>query len=202
MARKKAKSETKSPKQPTIRRQKRLGRQDTAFAVIDGQRIHLGIFGTQEAEKEYRRAVAEWNTGLITPKKSYSNNTTIAELVLRFLKERKYKVSPTQWDNERRPANVLVSLYGDKETSEFDINCLLAVRNVFIQKRYVRKKINDRIRSIIFIFRWGVSYKLVPSTVYHELKALISLKKGENNLPESKERRTVSLDDIEKTLAK
>ena len=95
----------------------------------------------------------------------------------------------------------LVSLYGDIDVATFDINCLRAVRNEFIQKRYVRRKINDRVQGIIFVFRWGVAYKIVPATVYHELKALIPIKKGEYDLPETKERPIVSLDDIEKTLA-
>ena len=76
------------------------------------------------------------------------------------------------------------------------------MRNEFIQKQYVRREINGRAQAIQRIFRWGVSYKLVPATVYHELKALIPIKKGEYNLPESKECPIVSLDDIEKTLEK
>jgi hypothetical protein len=89
---------TKHPKQPTIYRQKRPNRPDTAFTVIDGQRIYLGTYGSPEAEKEYRRVVAEWNTGIITPKQTQTANITVAELVLRFLKERKQKVSAIQWD--------------------------------------------------------------------------------------------------------
>ena len=75
------------------------------------------------------------------------------------------------------------------------------MRNEFIQKQYVRRENNGRVQVIQRVFRWGVSYKLVPATVYHELKALIPIKKGEYDLPESKERPIVSLDDIEKTLA-
>ena len=194
---KKAKSGTK---QPAIYRQKRRNGQDTAFTIIDGKRIHLGIFSTPDAETEYRRLVAEWNAGIVAPKAN-SVDCTVAELILRFLKERKEKASPIQLDKEQRICAVLVSLYGDADAAAFDINCLLTIRNVFIQKRYVRQKINERVRSIIFIFRWGVAYKLVPASVYHELKALIPLKKGEHELPESKERRTVSLDDVDKTLA-
>ena len=190
----------KSPKQPTIRRQKRRGRQDTAFTVIDGQRVHLGVYGTPEAKKEYHRVVAKWNTGIIAPKQT-STDITVAELVLRFLKERKEKASHTQWNHECRVGNVLVSLYGDTNTAEFDINCLRVVRNEFIQKCYVRQKINWRVQVIQRVFRWGVSYKIVPATIYHELKALIPIKKGEYDLPETKERPIVSLDDIEKTLA-
>ena len=125
----------------------------------------------------------------------------IARLAADYLKERRGKVSPIQWDNERRVIAVLVSLFGDIDAATFDINCLRTVRDVFIQKRYVRQKINERVRNIQFIFRWGVSYKLVPPSLYHELKALIPIKKGEYDLPESKERQTVSLADIEKTLA-
>jgi len=190
-----------SPKQPAIHRQKRRNGKDTAFTVIDGRRIHLGIYGTPEAEKEYRRAIAEWNTGIITPKQFNTANVTVAELVLRFLKERKEKASPIQWDKEHRISTVIVSLYGDIDVATFDINCLRSVRNEFIQKRYVRREINGRVQVIQRVFRWGVSYKLVPATVYHELKALIPIKKGEYDLPESKKCPIVSVTDIEKTLA-
>ena len=40
-----------NPKQPAIFRQERRNGKDTAFTVIDGRRIHLGIYGTPEAEK-------------------------------------------------------------------------------------------------------------------------------------------------------
>ena len=87
------------------------------------------------------------------------------------------------------------------DAGEFDINCLRGVRDAFIQKQYVRQKINERARIVQHVFRWGVSYKIVPASVYHELKTLIPIKKGEYDLPESKERQTISLADIEKTLA-
>jgi integrase len=189
-----------SPKQPTIYRQKRRNGQDTAFTRIDGRRVHLGVYGSPEAEKEYRRVVAEYNTGFIVPKQT-GTNVSVAELVLRFLKERKTKVSPLQWDFERRPAAVLVGLYGDTEAVAFDINCLRTVRNEFIKKRYVRQKVNWRIQIIQRIFRWGSSYKIVPASVWHELKSLAPITKGEYGLRESKERQTVSLADVEKTLA-
>ena len=96
MSKQETKSEQRKPKQLAIFRQKRRGRQDTAFTVIDGRRIHLGVYGTPEAEKEYRRVVAEWNTGIIAaPKQTNTADITVAELVLRFLKERQNKVSPT-----------------------------------------------------------------------------------------------------------
>jgi len=72
------------------------------------------------------RAVAEWNTNIITPKAN-TTNVTVAELVLRFLKDRKGRVSHTQWDNERMATIALVSLYSDRENAEFDINRLRAV---------------------------------------------------------------------------
>ena len=194
---KKAKS---SPKQPAIYRQKRQNGQDTAFTLIDGQRIHLGTYGTTEAETKYRRAVAEWNADIVVPKTNTAD-IIVAELVLRFLKKRKEKASAIQWDKEQRVCTVLVALYGNADVVAFDINCLRTVRNEFIQKRYVRREINARVQVIQRVFRWGVAYKLVPASVYHELKALISLKKGEHNLPESKELPIVSLADIEKTLA-
>jgi hypothetical protein len=98
--------------QPVIHRQKRRNRQDNAYTVIDGQRIYLGVYGTPEAEKEYRRIVAEYNACFATPKQA-STDVTVAELVLRFLKEREGKVTHNQRDNAYRPVLVLVSLYGD-----------------------------------------------------------------------------------------
>ena len=197
MPRKKTNSK---PKQPAIYRQKRHDGKDTAFTVIDGRRIHLGVYGSPEAEKEYRRVVAEWNAGIITLQTSTAD-VTVAELVLRFLQERKGKASPIQWDKEHRICSVLVLLYGDTDAATFDVNHLRAVRNEFIKKQYVRREINCRVQVVQHIFRWGVSYKIVPASVYHELKALIPIKKGEHNLPESKERPIVSLDDINKTIA-
>jgi hypothetical protein len=172
-------SKKQKPKQPVMYRQKRRNRQDTAFTVIDGQRIHLGVYGTPEAEKEYRRVVAEWNAGVIAPRQANSVGVTVAELVLRFLKERQNKVSATQWDNERNTAAVLVELYGDMDAATFDINCLRVARNEFIQRGFVRKKegyvrqkINWRVQVIRRVFRWGTSFKIVPSAVWNELRSL------------------------------
>ena len=139
--------------------------------------------------------------GYSPPPAASVGNMLVSELCAEFGKERRGKISQTQQDNAHRVIAVLVDLYGDTDAAAFDINCLRAVRNEFIHKGYVRKKVNWRVKIVQFIFRWGASYKIVPASVHQELKTLIPIKKGEYNLPESKERQTVSLDDIEKTLA-
>jgi hypothetical protein len=152
-----------NPKQPTIKRQKRHNGRDGSYTVIDGQRIYLGVYDSPESEKEYRRVVAEYNAGFITPKQA-STDVTIAELVLRFLKEREGKVSVIQWEHEQRVATVLVSQYGDRDTATFDINCLRAVRNVFIEQGYVRQKIEDK---VVETDRFTDGNRYQPSLLYN-----------------------------------
>jgi integrase len=188
------------------------------FIWLDGQRHYFSAKDKREAEVKRKQFLANlWlgnpgapsgtdgssPPGRIVPcnPPSDTGDVLIAELCADYLNERRGKVSPTQLDNERRIIALLVSLYGKTGAAAFDINCLRVVRNEFIQRGFVRQKINWRVRRIQFMFRWGASYKIVPASVYQELKTLIPIKKGEYDLPESRERQTISLADIEKTLA-
>ena len=140
------------------------------FSWHNGKRVYHGKWGTPEANRNYSQFLQDLTQGSGALPENGKNcppvqgnvtgNTLVAELCSAFLQERREKVSPTQWDNERQVIAVLVSLYGDKETATFDINCLRTVRHEFIRKRYVRRKINWRVQIVKSIFRWGASFKI------------------------------------------
>ena len=48
-----------APRIPKLRRQREPSRPDRAFVQVDGQRIHLGIYGSEEANERYARVVEE-----------------------------------------------------------------------------------------------------------------------------------------------
>jgi len=68
-----------------------------AYVRIHGRKLYLGIHGTAEAQREYHRVIAEYHANASEPPKD-AKSVTLDELCLRFLEDRKNKITPSQWD--------------------------------------------------------------------------------------------------------
>lgn len=70
-------------KDPTYRRLKEKGRPDRAFVELNGRRIYLGKYGTEESKRKFFRVLAEWtaNGRQLTVGQT---ELTIVELIARF----------------------------------------------------------------------------------------------------------------------
>lgn len=109
-----------------------------ALVEIDGRRIYLGKFDTEESKEKYRRIVAEWlqqGHQIAAPQsiENRENDLTIVELILAFIKyaETYYVKNGKQTDelNGLKAAfRPLKELYGHDFTHSFGPKQLKTVR--------------------------------------------------------------------------
>jgi len=80
-----------------------------AYVRIHGRKIYLGTHGTAETQREYHRVIAEFHAHASAPPKD-KNSITLDELCLRFLEDKKIKVSSTQWDNYKNLVEIVLTI--------------------------------------------------------------------------------------------
>ncbi len=107
---------------------------------------------------------------------------------------------------------ILVGLFGDTPTDEFGPIRLRAVRNAMVagdpnaigrdgepkpRQPWSRSFVNKQVKRLKHLFKWGVSWELVPATVATALAAVESLKVGDTEAAEGKTRRAVPDADLQ-----
>ena len=157
-----------------------------AVVRIDGRDHYLGAHGSQESIDRYNGLIAEW----ITRQRSGEDlaiepdpNLTINELLAAYLKfANRYYVKdgqPTkEVSNLKYALKPLAAVYGVSEIKDFGPLRLKTVRETLVYSGLSRKVVNDRIKRIKRVFRWGVENQLVAPGVLHALEAVAPLKRG------------------------
>ncbi len=160
-----------------------------ALVQINGERIYLGKFGTEESQENYRRRVAEWLTSgknppsaIVTP--SITRPIAVSELILAFWHHAKQRYvkngEPTSEIRSFRTAlRPVRHLYGHGPVTNFGPLALVACRQELIEAGICRKRINQHVGRIRHVFKWGVARELVPETVWRALCAVEGLRLGE-----------------------
>ena len=180
-----------------------------ALVQIDGQRIYLGKHGSKESKEKYCRIVAEWlQNGQQPPPSLQATNgsrLSIAELILAFWKHAEtYYVKngePTREQmNLRLAFRPLRRLYGHSRATDFGPRQLKVVRQTMIDADNTREYINNNIRRIRRMFRWGVEGELIPPNVWHGLQAVSGLRKGRCGVRESEPVEPVPNEIVQQTL--
>jgi hypothetical protein len=179
---------------PKLCKQKR-SRGDRAYVKINRVRIYCGLWGTPQSEEKYQRLIAEWNVTKQAPVHSVSkkSSVTVSLLVNVFLesyaKENYVKNGRQTSTYECVVCSVreLVHLYGSLLVDEFSHLALETLQQKITfsrrspwgevsDKPLARKTVNDRIKSIRHIFKWGVGRGLVDPMTHYALMALPLLK--------------------------
>ena len=171
-----------------------------AYVRIHGRKTYLGIHGTAEAQREYHRVVAEYHANASAPPRD-KKGITLDELCLRFLEDKKDKISAKQWGNYKSLIEILLSQYAGLPAHEFSPNKLRTLRVEFVKRGYVRQQCNKRAGLVRSIFKWGASHELVAAETWNALRSLEYIKKGETIAPEGKKRKAIPQSYIERTLA-
>ena len=172
---------------PKYRRHKGSGQ---ALVQLNGERIYLGKYGTEESKEKYRRLVAEFLAGSQKPKAASqgafrsASPIKVKELILAFWRHAKQRYvkngQPTSEIRSFRTAlRPIRNLYGREPVTSFGPLALVACRQKLIEAGYCRKRINQHVGRIRQAFRWGVSRELVPETVWRALCAVEGLRVGE-----------------------
>lgn len=172
---------------PSLRRQtgamKRDGTRgpDRAFVVIDGQRRYLGAWGTRESKAKYHALLAEHAAGIRevpTIEDDDQCDMAIAELVVLYLDhlaqrhEQGRLARPGAYD----PAmDTLVELYGPMPICDFAPKHLIAIQQLFVQRGWHSRTVNERVSQIRRMFRWGIPREYTTAAQSHALEQVESV---------------------------
>ena len=182
-----------------------LYKQSGKYAVvyIDGKRIFLGLYGSEESKVAYARALAERaNPNFIPPKKE--KDVTVKELAAAFLDHAEATLKKPNYEHHRTAVmDFLLKLYGDGTlVNDFKPSNLKMVREAMIKarrkdgrQRFCRGMINDYVCRIVRIFHWGVEEGVVLSDTAAVLKAVKPLPEGYPGTFDHDEREDV-LDEV------
>ena len=178
-----------------------------AVVRIDGKDRYLGKFGSEESRREYDRLIAEWlAAGRRLPAGTAGDGLTINELLLSYWRwaEKTYRDgdgAPTrELDNLKDALRPLRKLYGDADAARFGPMALRTVREDMIAAGLCRRTINTRIGRLKRVFRWAVSYELLPAPVYEALRTIPGLQRGRGEARDTDPIKPVPDDDVRATL--
>ena len=185
-------------KPPKYCRQRERGRADRAIVSIDGKRVQLGVYGSPESRAKYNRLIAEAESS----KARFTANLgelSVLELVDRYLPfaEEYYGGKVGEYRAIVVAMRPLVKLYGEVGVSEFRALAVKAVRERIIEHGLVRRSVNQMVRRITRMFRWGVENELVHPDTFASLKAVPGLRRGRCAAPEGKKVLPVPQDHID-----
>lgn len=187
-----------------ISRKRRKGRQDTARCYLyqDGKRteIHLGVFGSPEAQELYNQIAAQFYQGDQTIAPVSRQTATMAYLFDNYLTALESKLATA--DDRRRKTErshcftvirYVMELFADLPLSEFNCSTYRRIRDYFVAlapkvesveevgvggktwKRPVKKPwsknyVNKLMNYFRQILHWGVAHDLVEYSVVEKLK--------------------------------
>ena len=167
-----------------------------AVVRIDGRDHYLGLFGSPASHKRYEQLVAEWRAsqrpvGFPAGKIGNSVPTySVNEFILQYWKHvQSYYVKrgrPTDEQAGIRAALRFVRrLFGRTPATEFGPLRLKTVRGAMIEAGLSRGVINQYVRRVRRMFRWGVENELIPVEVYQSLLTVTGLAKGRSKARET-----------------
>ena len=174
-----------------------------ALVQINGDRIYLGKYDSEESKEEYQRLIAEW---LSNGRQRVSPPTadpqakaalSIKELILAY-----WRFAESYYSKEGKPTKELICmreairplrrLYGHAKASEFGPKSLKAVRQHMVNQGLSRGVVNRRVGRIKRAFKWAVAKELVPPSVFHGLQAVAGLSFGRTTARETEPIRPIA----------
>ena len=185
-------------------------RKDGRAVVHWKGKMHImGKSGTPEAKTAYHRFCIELQNnpaGYVMP--SGTEGVTIQELCAGYIVHIKGNIHPSNYAHYKTIVfDFLLPMYEDFHVDAFTPKCLKNVRQAMInarnasgRNRLCRKQINDHVKKIVALFRWGVEEDIVAGSTWHALKAVKALRAGEQGTFDHAERVEVPDDVVALTL--
>lgn len=177
---------------------KNLARVRIAGADGKPKVVYLGPWGSDEAQRRYDEIIAQYLTSSRNPD---SVNVTLNRLCILFLEHcDTYYVKNGEQTSEvsviRIVLREVVAHCGRIPVSQFSPLKLKAIRERMISHEWKRKSINQQVRRIVRMLKWGVENELVPHNVWVQCTAVQGLAKGRSEAVESEPVKPVDLHDI------
>jgi integrase len=169
-----------------------------ACVYIDGQRIYLGKYDSEQSRRRYRELIDRWQAkrqGRLTP------DISVGELVLLYDQfVRKHYVKNGRPTSEqlciRAALRFLVVTERQTLVSDFGPRKFKEVRNKMISAGLCRRTVNQNASRIRRLFRWGVGEELVTPGVLASLGAVDGLRAGRTEAREKLPVGAVALKEV------
>jgi integrase len=183
------------PKQvPSYRLHKQSGQ--AVVTLPDGlcgrRDVMLGKYGSPESRVEYARVLAEWETnGRRLPPSATSPDLTVNELLLQYWRWAESHYLDADGNPSRELESIKDSLrgvrrlYGQTQAAAFGPLALRSVQEDMAKAGLARSVVNDRVNRVRRVFKWAVSFQLIPSTVFEALRTVPGLKSGRSEARET-----------------
>ena len=175
-----------------------------AFSWHKGKRIYHGPWGSQEADKNYRRFIAkilEFENAIFLLQCEKKNDVLVSELAAGFLDGIVAKMRKGEQWHFRQVIGYLIEIYGELAANEFSPKKLKVVRSLMVKKGTLcRRMINRNVDKIRRIFTWGVEEELIQPNVSQALKAVKNLRKGDEGTYDNPPREPVPDETVAATL--
>lgn len=190
---------------PKYCRQRSKGRADRAYVRIDGRKVMLGTYGTEESRQRYAELINRPQPADVVPQQP-SADPTVAEVLLAYLKHaRGYYARPDgspgrEYEQVCEVGKHVRKVAGAVLVRNFGPRLLKQVRQSLIDDDLSRRFINKQIARVVRVFKWASSEELCSVTIYQALKTVEGLKKGRTTVRETEPVKPVSDADIEATL--
>jgi integrase len=197
---------------PSLRRHKPSS---LGIVTLNGKDHYLGRWPEgqknppESVRAAYDQLIAEWlaNGRRLQPLPSEPPvGISINELLLAFLRhaEQHYRREDGTHTSEPRDFKAalkpLKGLYGTLAVADFGPLKLKAVRQRMIEANLSRGVVNQRIRRIVRVFKWGVAEEIVPESVWRSLTTVRGLEKGRSPARETEPVGPVADEVVEATL--
>ncbi len=171
------------------KRPPKMGR-DGKYAVVylNSKKIRLGRYGSDEAQREYRRFLAEWAAigNVVDPHKKQSY--LIEELAAAFLKWAKNVYGDSDYGNFKTAIEMTLRTHEGMAVKDFGPKALKIVQHKFVEKGYARDYCNKLTGFVRRMFVWGIEYEFVTQDVAGALKLVSSVhRKLASNRPPRKD---------------
>lgn len=173
-----------------------------AVVVLSGRSYYLGAYGSPESRKLYERRIAEWlQHKQAPPEVANVRGLSVSEVILAYLRSIEGRYSPKQDDRIKRSLALVRRLYGDARVDSFGGRALKTVRAEMVRQGLVRRHINHRVGTIKAWVRWALSEEMFPPEPAQSALAVVGLRRGEVDAPESRTVEAVPLERVQAALA-
>ncbi|MEX1015937.1 MAG: hypothetical protein WDZ31_04245 [Phycisphaeraceae bacterium] len=145
-----------------------------AYVKIDGQRIGLGRWGSDEARETYDRLIAEWlaNDRRLPANTDENEPVPVAEVLTAFWRRARGRYSTAKVSAIKQAIQIPRELYGSEPAESFGPKRLAVVRDQMLAKGWSRGYVNEACGWIRRAFRYGAAHELITSSVCSQLDML------------------------------
>jgi site-specific recombinase XerD len=165
-----------------------------AISWYNGERVYHGLWGTPDAEKNYKRFIAALLESPALPLRiDKQTDVLVSELAGSFIEHiESQNMDKTDVAQFKTVIGYLAGVYGELSVNEFSPKKLKVVQSQMVKAGTLsRKTINKYTGYVKRIFDWGVEEEIVQASVVYALRIVKNLKEGTHGTFDHPEREAV-----------